>query len=180
MIADRGRAVGGGFSALAASPSSAVKAPMPQASRWRWAVAVSLTVFLGGCSDPTTPEVEIRAVITQAEEAAESRDLGDIRPLIADEYSDKRGYDKDQIQDLLRLLFLTHQSIHLLVHIESVDLPSTDVANVVALVGMADTADTLPDVDLYQFEVQLIDQGDGEWQVVNADWRRGLGNPPGR
>ena len=144
------------------------------------AVALCLSVALGGCSDPTTPEAEVRAVILRAEEAAESRDVGDIRPLISSEYSDKRGYDKDQIQDLLRLLFLTHQSIHLAVHVESIEWPSADVAKVVALVGMADTADILPDVDLYQFDVELENQGDGEWLLVKADWRRGLGKPPNR
>ena len=36
------------------------------------------------------------------------------------------------------------------------------------------------DVDLYQFDVRLIRNDDDDWQVVEADWRRGLGKPPER
>ena len=45
---------------------------------------------------------------------------------------------------------------------------------------MADTAGALPDVDLYQFDVRLIKNDDDKWQLVEADWRRGLGKAPER
>ena len=139
-----------------------------------------LPMVLSGCSEPSTPEAEIRALIEKAEIAAEARDLGDIRPLIADTYTDRRGYRKADIERLLRLVFVTHQSVHLQVYVETIELPQPDIANAVALVGMADTAGALPDVDLYQFDVRLLRTDDEEWQVVEADWRRGLGKAPGR
>lgn len=141
--------------------------------------AVSI-LALNGCSEPTSTEEEILATIAKAEAAAESRDLGDVRKLISDAYSDKRGYDKKEISNLLRLLFVAHQSVHLAVYVENIDIKSPEVAEVVALVGMADTASRLPDVDLYQFDVQLVKRGNKQWQLVEADWRRGFGNAPAR
>jgi hypothetical protein len=137
-------------------------------------------IVLTGCTEPSTPEAEIRALIANAETAAEARDLGDIRPLIAETYTDRRGYNKPELEKLLRLLFVTHQSVHLQVYVESVEFEQSGVANAVALVGMADTAGALPDVDLYQFDVRLIRNNDDEWQLVEADWRRGLGKAPQR
>lgn len=135
-------------------------------------------LLLAGCSEPTSTEAAIRTTIEQAELAAEARDLGDIRALIAEQYADRRGNEKKEIENLLRLIFLAHQSVHLAVHIESIDIRGPDVADVIALVGMADTADGLPDVDLYQFDVRLVSDDGEDWQVIDADWRRGLGKPP--
>lgn len=140
----------------------------------------TLPIVLTGCSEPSTPEAEVRALIASAETAAEARDLGDIRPLIAETYTDRRGYSKAELEKLLRLLFVTHQSVHLKVYVESIEFEQPGVANAVALVGMADTAGALPDVDLYQFDVRLIRNDDDEWQLVAADWRRGLGKAPER
>ena len=141
---------------------------------------IALPIVLTGCTEPSTPEAEIRALIANAETAAEARDLGDIRPLIAETYTDRRGYDKSELEKLLRFVFVTHQSVHLKVYVESIKFEQTGVANVIALVGMADTAGALPDVDLYQFDVRLIRNDDEEWQLVEADWRRGLGKAPER
>jgi hypothetical protein len=140
----------------------------------------TLPIVLAGCSEPSTPEAEVRAFIANAETAAEARDLGDMRPLIAEAYTDRRGYDKAELERMLRLLFVTHQSVHLKVYVESIDIEQPGVAKAVALVGMADTAGALPDVDLYQFDVRLIRNDDDEWQLVEADWRRGLGKAPER
>ncbi len=139
----------------------------------------TLAIALTGCSEPSTPEAEVRALIATAEIAAEARDLGDIRPLIAETYKDRRGYKKRDIEQLLRLVFVTHQSVHLQIYVETIEFVQPDIANAVALVGMADTAGALPDVDLYQFDVRLT-RNDDEWQLVEADWRRGLGKAPNR
>lgn len=139
-----------------------------------------LASVLAGCSEPSTPEAEIRALIAQAETAAEARDLGDLRPLIAEAYTDQRGNSKADIERLLRFVFVRHQSVHLQVYVEAIEFEQPGVANAVALVGMADTAGALPDVDLYQFDVRLLRNDDEDWQVVEADWRRGLGKAPDR
>jgi len=140
----------------------------------------TLLFVLTGCTEPSTPEAEVRALIAEAETAAEARDLGGIRPLIAEAYTDRRGYTKPELEKLLRFVFVTHQSVHLQVLVESIEFEQPGVANAVALVGMADTAGALPDVDLYQFDVRLIRNDDDEWQLVEADWRRGLGKAPER
>jgi hypothetical protein len=135
---------------------------------------------LTGCTEPSTPEAEVRAFIAAAEAAAEARDLRDIRPLITETYIDRRGNKKPELENMLRLLFATHQSLHLQVYVESIEIEQPRVANAIALVGMADTAGALPDVDLYQFDLRLMKNDDDEWQLIEADWRRGLGKAPER
>lgn len=142
-------------------------------------IILTLPSVITGCSEPSPPEAEIRALIANAETAAEARDLGYIRPLIAEAYTDRRGYNKPEIENLLRLLFARYQSLHLQVYIESIEFEQPYIANATALVGMADTAGALPDVDLYQFDFRLIRNDDDEWKLVEAEWLRGLGKPPG-
>ncbi len=135
----------------------------------------SLVLFaLASCSEISTPEAEILAMIEAAEDAAESRDLKSLKPLISENYSDTRNNTKASMVNILRLLFVTHQSIHLVVRLEDLVLTNPNRANVIALVGMADTADRLPSIDLYEFELLLGRDHKEDWQLLSADWRRGL------
>ncbi len=137
----------------------------------------ALLITLASCTETSTPEAQIIAMIEAAEEAAEARELKSLKRLISDNYSDTRNNTKTSMENILRLLFVTHQSIHLLVRVEEIVLTNPNRASLSALVGMADTAKGLPSVDLYQFELLLVRDRNDDWQVLSADWRRGLGRP---
>lgn len=140
-------------------------------------VLAATALLVCGCSaqDPAT---EIEQLIEETEVAAESRDTGHFRRLIAESYVDARGNDREQLINLIRGYFLANQSIDVLMRIESVELQGDDAAEVVVLAGVlarrpgAGLLDGL-DGRVYRFELELVDNG-GDWQVIGATWERSL------
>lgn len=139
-----------------------------------WLVGVVLA--LAACSrDAGSPENEIQALVTQAQTAAEERKVGDLRALIADDYTDAHGYDRKTVENLIRLHVLRNQSIHLFTRIGAIAFPQPDRATVRVAAAMAGrpvaSAGELVGVnaDLYRFDLNLIRQG-GAWRVERAAW----------
>ncbi|NNC63791.1 MAG: hypothetical protein HKN84_03315 [Gammaproteobacteria bacterium] len=120
----------------------------------------------------------IEQLIEETETAAESRDTGHFRGLIADSYVDARGNDRERLINLIRGYFLAHQSIDVLSRIESVELSGDDAAEVVLLAGVLARRPgegLLEGFDgrLYRLELELV-ENDGDWQIIGADWERSL------
>lgn len=141
--------------------------------------AASLLIVLvsSGCADPDTPEQQIRSLISSAEVAAQDKQLGDLKELVSDRYTDGRGYGKQQIVQMLRVYLLRHQSVHLYVHVESVEFPVPELASVNLVVGMAgrgvpEGSDWRIKADLYDIRLEL-ERDDDIWRVIAADWQRG-------
>ena len=128
---------------------------------------------LPACSDPGSPEQQVRAVIESMETAAESRDVGDLMEHISANYRDARGQDRTEASRYARGYFIANQSVHLLTRIESLEFPSPDEARVKLQVGMAGRGSAPGaaglSTDLYDFNLALIREGD-EWKVSYADW----------
>lgn len=140
-------------------------------------VCLLLCLALPGCGRETSPEDELRAVVAAAEEAAEARDASALFELIAANYRDGQGNGAEEIQRYVRGYLIAHQSIHLLVRIDEVELLATDLARLRATVGMlgqerdgAAAWDLAADV--YEFDLTLAREN-SDWQVTRADWRRG-------
>lgn len=137
----------------------------------------AFAVLACGCSaeDPATV---IEQLIEATESAAESRDTGHFRGLIADSYVDSRSNDRERLINLVRGYFLAHQSIDVLTRIESVELRGEDAAEVVVLAGVLARRPGEGLLDgfdgrLYRFELELVEY-DGDWQIIGADWQRSL------
>ena len=137
---------------------------------------VCMMLALAACSgDSSSPEVEIRALVVQAQTAAEERNVGDLRALVADDYVDARGYDRKAVENLIRLHVLRNQSIHLFTRVGDIAFPQADRATVKVAAAMAGrpvaSAGELVGVnaDLYRFDLELI-RRDGKWQVQRAAW----------
>lgn len=134
---------------------------------------------VAGCSDPpSTPEQQIRDAIRLGEQAAEARDVGGLAELVAAGYQDAHGYDRRALLRLAQAYLMGHQSIHLLVRPQSIDLPSPERANVEVLVAMTgapvDSVDELINMraDVLRFEISFEKTGTNQWQAARADWRR--------
>ncbi len=133
-------------------------------------------IALAACSrDSGSPEAEIRALVAQAQTAAEERNVGGLRALVAADYADAHGYDRKAVENLIRLHVLRNQSIHLFTRIGDIAFPQTDRATVRVAVAMAGrpvaNAGELVGVnaDLYRFDLELI-RWNGAWQVQRAAW----------
>ena len=72
---------------------------------WRRIVPSVLVAFaLTGCSDDATPpEQQIRQLNSDAEAAAEAKDVGALKDMISADYRDVSGYDKSAIIRVVQL-----------------------------------------------------------------------------
>lgn len=143
------------------------------------AVLVCLsTLCLAGCGrELPPPEEQIRQLVTEATEAAEARNLSRLRALVDDDYRDAHGRDKDDLVNILRLVFLRHQSVHLLTRVSSVEFPEPGKASTTVYVAMAARPFPERDIgllraDLHRFDVTLREVTAGQWQAVEIHWRR--------
>jgi len=137
-----------------------------------------VAMLLPGCRDErASPEAEVRALIDSAVTAAEQKNIGTLKDIVSEKYSDEQGQDKRAVEGLLRLHFLRNQTVHLYAHIQSVTLPQPDRAQATVLVAMAGlpiaSAQALPALraDLHRFEIDLAREGK-TWRVQRAAWRR--------
>lgn len=118
-------------------------------------------------------EQRVRAVISAAEQAAEARDTSDAMALVADDYSDAQGFDKEQLRNFLRAYFLTHPRIELFVRVGTIEFPALDLAHVrveMTLVGTRGVEERSESIagehEALRVELQLRDS---EWRVTRVD-----------
>jgi hypothetical protein len=112
-------------------------------------------------------------MIESAETAAEARDLGALRELIADDYRDADGRDADEIRRYIHGYLIAHQSIHLITRFDTVEIEGTEFARAQVTVGMLGReSDSSWDLaaDIRRFDLRLARE-DGEWRVTRAGWQ---------
>jgi len=141
-------------------------------------VAIVITVLLLGRSgpEPGSPEAQIRQLIERAKAGAEARSLEPFEEILAEPFTTQRSIDKKRALKLLQLHYLRNQTIHLLSRIKSLEV---DGEHAMATVMVAMAGKPIEDfeavismrADLHRFELEL-QQIDGEWQIVSAEWRR--------
>ena len=125
------------------------------------------------------PEAAIREVLTAAETAAEARDGGFFRGLLAPTYADSRGNDRAQMIDSIRGYFLAHSNIEIVTTIDEIVLDSADGASVVLHAGIVAKRAGQPllgglNGELQRVQLQLSRQ-DSDWQVTAASWQPAVG-----
>lgn len=134
--------------------------------------ASATALLLGACGDPpNAPEEELRAWVAAGIEAAENEKRRLLVDMISPSYADGRGYQRDDIDKLLRAYFFRQDRISLLPHIEEVTVYDATAAELVMTVGMAGTNDGVLgfSADAYRFAFELEKQAD-EWQLISARW----------
>ncbi len=137
------------------------------------AAALLLALLASACGSRETPESQVRAVVARGEEAAEARDLSGLMDLVSPKYQDGQGAGREDLKQYLRGYLVTHQSIHLVVKVDSVEFPYKDMAKVSVTLGTlgrdaaASTFDLAGDVYDVDLELQL---DDGDWRVTRARW----------
>jgi hypothetical protein len=121
------------------------------------------------------PEEALRRAIAEAVTAAEKKDLGALTGLLATDYRDNQGRDRQAVAGMLRYYFLGHQAIYLLTRIRSVEVAG-EQAQAEVLVAMAGEplADpnepTFVRASLYRFELAWVREQDA-WKIHQARWQ---------
>lgn len=144
------------------------------------AVCLLGAMSVAGCG-ASDPELEIRAMLAAAEEAAEARDVGFFSDVLGTSYRDARGNDREEALRMIRGYFIANQRVEIVSRVDELVLegPQGDAARAVVHAGMAGQRagggliDGV-DADLYRFELELVND-DGDWRIIGATWSRALG-----
>lgn len=137
----------------------------------------AVLVTLAACGEPRSePEAEVRAWVAAGVEAAENKERGDLVGMISESYTDARGFDRSDVEDMLRVYFLRQHKIGLLPKIEEITIYGDTAARLIMTVGMAGTNDGVLgfSADAYRFDLELEKDGE-DWQLIAARWGE-LGN----
>ena len=133
-----------------------------------------------GCG-PADPDAELAALVGEAEAAAEARDWRFFSAHVGEAYIDAAGRRREDVVALLRGYFVTHQTVHIALQLESVERVAEDVAELSLVAGLLGTrGDSMlsgADGDIYRLELELV-RGDDAWQIIGARWHRSLGYGP--
>lgn len=132
------------------------------------------------CSASQDEEAELRSLVDSAETAAEERQTGYFRALLAESYTDNRGNDHERMIDVFRGYFLMHPSLEIVTRIDTIELLGADAAEISLLAGVVGQRAgglLLGGVDgrLYDLDIELVRNG-SDWQVIGATWDRALDN----
>ena len=144
---------------------------MPTANWSRLIVMVMPLLALCACGETTPPEEAIRAWVDRGHAAAEEKDRGALLDMVSPAYADARGNDRDDLSNMLRLIFLRQNRIALVLRIDEIEVIDGTAAEIALQVGMAGTDGSLLgfDADAYRFEMELV-RNDDDWQLIAARW----------
>lgn len=134
---------------------------------------------LAACGDKDSPEQQVRSVIEQMEQAAEDRDVGDLKAHLSEDFRDANGRGAEEAARYVRGYFIANQSIHLLTRIEELTFPTAGEARAHVLVGMMGRESAAADPselgdlagELRTFKIALRRE-DGEWKVTFLELMR--------
>lgn len=142
----------------------------PEMPRTRHPLRVPQAVMLAGillalqaCGQKPDREAAVRAVLDQAEQAAESRDVGAAMELVSEDYADAEGLDRRGLQQFVRGYFVLNPRIELLVRIESIEFPESNRARVRLQIGSVATR-----LEADRFTVELVDES-GSWRLLRTE-----------
>lgn len=142
-------------------------AAAPLASWLAWLLAAAL---LGGCSKPVdAPEARLRALLAEAEQAAEASDHQALAAWVARDYADSAGRDRRTVALTLRGLLMRYPRLELIVTVREIQLHSPQLATVRLEILSAGAGASGLAADAFGLELSLRD--DGGWKVTRAEWR---------
>lgn len=133
---------------------------------------LGVVLLLAACGGPeSAPQEELRAWVAEGIDAASAKERRRLVGMISSAYTDARGNERSDIEDLLRVYFLRQHKIALLSNIEEITVYDDTAAKIVLTVGMAGTNDGVLgfSADAYRFALELEKDGD-EWLLIAARW----------
>jgi len=130
-----------------------------------------LLATLCACEPPTDAETALREWVARGEAAASREDRRELMDMISPAYADARGNSRDEIDRMLRLLFLRQDNVKVVTHIEAINLYGETAADMLLTTGMAGSDESLLGLraEAVRFELELEHDG-GEWLLTGARW----------
>jgi hypothetical protein len=117
------------------------------------ALFAMLVAACGG--PPSAPEEELRNWIAAGVEAAEDKERRELMSMISTSYTDARGNERSDIENLLRVYFLRQNRIVLLPNIEEITVYDDTAGKILLSVGMAGTNSGALGFSAYAYRFEL-------------------------
>lgn len=148
-------------------------------------ITAACTFLLWSCSEQpaTSPEQQVKQIISNIESALEQRNLSDVFSHVSDEYRDHKGNDKKALRKIAQLYFLRHQNIELITTIQNIepvfnsagDVTTVGVeANVVMASKSSQGSNVLTQL---RADTQTVSAAfslqDEEWKLSSISWEAG-------
>ena len=133
---------------------------------------VGVLLLLAACGGPVSaPEEELRAWVAEGIDAASAKERRRLVGMMSSAYTDARGNERSDIEDMLRVYFLRQNKIALISNIEEITVYDDTAARVMLTVGMAGTNDGVLgfSADAYRFALELEKDGN-DWLLIAARW----------
>ncbi len=134
------------------------------------------TAFACG-GDPQTPGQQVRAVIEATAQAAEEGDVAAFKEIVSESYQDERGNDKRALAAYVTFHVMRNKSRRVFTRIRSIEIRDAGRAEVVVVAAITGSSIRSPEelsglhADVYKIDMDLDDEGDGDWRLVWAQWR---------
>ena len=141
------------------------------------AALLLVALLVAGCGgEPEPLEAQVRALVADAEAAAEARDVEALMDLVADDYRGPRGEPRSAVAPLARFALGRHQTVHLLTRTSEVEVRDSTQARATVFVAMGGRPIRAGELEslrgsLWRFDVLVRRDGD-DVRVTQAQWRR--------
>ncbi|MBN1574214.1 MAG: hypothetical protein JW984_13535 [Deltaproteobacteria bacterium] len=132
-------------------------------------ILVAAALALATCGKEPTDEEKIEALIRDAAEKAEAKDIRGVLKHVSESYKDREGNDRNQIKGLLFVYFQGYEKIGIFIRDIKVEVKGDDAMAVVKLV-FTGGAEIIPESGSgYVLDLKLKRE-EGDWRVVRAGW----------
>lgn len=121
-----------------------------------------------------SPEAQVRAAIDDAVEAAEAGDLQALMLIVAEDYRDGQGRNRQTVLGILALHVRGGERLYFYSRLRELQVTAPDRAQVMMLLAVARVPLELQMLDTVSADLFRIDLvfslRSGQWKVAAADW----------
>lgn len=137
----------------------------------RISIALSLVAFAAGCAPPPDAEQALREWVERGEAAANREDRRELVSMISPAYADGRGNDREEIDRVLRLIFLQQEDVTVVTTIEEINVYGETAADMLLTTAVAGFDDSRFgfSADVVRFQFALEHDGE-DWLLMDARW----------
>lgn len=132
---------------------------------------LSIVLAIAACAPPPDAEQALREWVERGEDAANREDRRELLSMISPAYADARGNSREEIDRVLRLMFLQQEDVTVVARIEEIAVYGDTAADMMLTTAMAGLNDSRFgfSADAVRFQFELEHDGD-DWQLTSARW----------
>ncbi len=131
-------------------------------------------LVIASCGKELTEEEKIEALIKDAAEKVEAKDIKGVLKYVSESYKDKEGGDRNQIKGLLFLYTRQYEKIGIFVRSTEIEVNGDNATALVKLIFTGGENIVPESGSSYIVDLKLKLE-DGDWRVVRAGWTESAG-----